>query len=87
MALSFVSGTMALANWGFSVSDISQLAGAGRAAGTWLMAQIRDRGLIEFIGIDIDSVLTRRGIIKTTKLHLRWDKKLRLLRNNKPDFY
>lgn len=84
MALSFVSGTMTLANWGFSTGDIALLAGAGRQAGTWLMSQIKDRGLIEFMNIDIDSVLSRKGIVNTTELHLRWDKKLRLLRNNRP---
>ena len=84
MALSFAAGTLTLVNWGFSAGDIATLAGAGRAVGTWLNAQLADRALLDFMAIDIDSIITRKGFIDTVALHQRWDRKLRLLQNNEP---
>jgi hypothetical protein len=84
MSLSFVTGTWQLATWGFSAGDVALLAGAGRSAGNWLIAQLKDRALLDFMSIDIDQILTRKGLIDTVSLHQRWDVKLRLLQNNKP---
>lgn len=84
MALSFAVGTSALVNWGFSAGDIAVMAGAGRTVGTWLMAQSKDRGLADFLSVDTDKILTRRGLVDINALHKRWDCKLTLLQNGRP---
>ena len=83
MAVSFASGSFALANWGFSAGDIAVIAGAGRSVGNWLMAQAKDRNLLDFLGLDVDSVILRKGLLDTGALHQRWDQKLHLLRNGR----
>lgn len=84
MALTFVAGTMTLSNWGFGPGDIAALAGAGRHVGNWLMAQTRDRNMVEFLKLDIDTILTRRGLVDVVELHKRWDNKITLYRNGQP---
>jgi hypothetical protein len=84
MALSFSLGTGALLSWGFSAGDIAVMAGAGRAAGTWLVAQLKDRALIDFLSVDVDEIVTRRGLVDVNALHQRWDRKLTLLQNGRP---
>ena len=85
MAVSFTGGAggLALANWGFSLGDIAALAGAGRYAGNWLMAQTRDRSLLEFLAVDVDDVILRKGLLDVVALHSRWDQKLFLLKNGR----
>ena len=83
MAVSFASGSFALANWGFSAGDIAAMAGAGRSAGNWLMAQARDRSLLEFLGVDVEDIVIRKGLLDVVALHSRWDQKLFLLQNGK----
>jgi hypothetical protein len=84
MALAFASGSLTLANWGFGVGDIAVLAGAGRNVGNWVMAQTRDRNLVDFLKVDIDTVIIRRGLIDVVELHKRWDRKLTLFQNGRP---
>ena len=81
MAVSFAANSIALANWGFSAGDIAAIAGAGRNIGTWVMAQIRDQNLLDFIKVDPDHLIPRKGIIDPTALHKRWDVALILLQN------
>ncbi|KAL8673942.1 MAG: hypothetical protein Q9168_001637 [Polycauliona sp. 1 TL-2023] len=83
MALSFQSGSVALATWGFSVGDIATIAGAGRKAGTWIMAQFRDRALFDWMNVDIDTVFRRKGLFVTAILQKRWDEKFILMKNGK----
>ncbi|MCJ1351309.1 MAG: hypothetical protein MMC33_001293 [Icmadophila ericetorum] len=83
MALSFVTGSSALAQWGFSVGDIAVLAGAGRKVGNWLMSAKRDQELFEFLKVPITDIIQRKGFIDTLALHKRWDNKLVLLKNGK----
>jgi hypothetical protein len=84
MALTFAAGSLKLTNLGFGVGDIAVLAGAGRNVGNWIMAQTRDRNLVDFLQVDIDTVITRRGLIDVVELHKRWDRKLVLFRNGRP---
>lgn len=84
MALSFVAGSWQLVNWGFSTGDIAIAVGAGRAVGNWIMSERRDQALIDFMALDTDALLSRRGLVDTVSLHQRWDQKIRLLKNNKP---
>jgi hypothetical protein len=88
MAVSFFGSSLALANWGFSVGDIAVIAGAGRKAGTWMFAQFKDRNLLDWMNIDVDAVLVRKGLCATTELHDRWDTKITLIQNGqkKPIF-
>lgn len=81
MALSFAAGSVTLASWGFSASDIAVLAGAGRSGFNWLMAQTRDLSLLEFMKVDPDDLISRKGLIDLSALHDRWDAKLILLKN------
>lgn len=81
MSLSFFPGTTALSNWGFGAGDIAVMAGAGRAVGNWLMAQRRDRALLDFLALQPEDILQRKGLVDTVALHNRWDTKLVLLRN------
>ncbi|CAI6341297.1 unnamed protein product [Periconia digitata] len=81
MAVSFTGGSIALANWGFSIGDIAVLAGAGRKAGNWVYAQFKDSNLIDWMGVDEDAVLPRKGLCDTSELHNRWDTKLVLIQN------
>lgn len=81
MALSFIGGSVTLANWGFSVGDIAVLAGAGRNATTWVLAQFKDQNLIDWLGFDVDTILERKGICATNELHTRWDTKITLIQN------
>jgi hypothetical protein len=83
MALSFVANTMTLSTWGFSAGDIAVLAGAGRAVGTWVMANIKDRSLLDFLNVDSKDILVRAGLVDTAMLHLRWDNQLTLFQNGK----
>ncbi len=83
MAVSFASGSLALANWGFSAGDIAAIAGGGRSAGNWLMAQFRDRSLLEFLAVDVENIILRKGLLDVVALHSRWDQKLFLLKNGK----
>ena len=82
MALTFAAGS--LTNWGFGVGDIAVLAGAGRNVGNWVMAQTRDRNLVDFLRVDIDTIITRKGLIDMVELHKRWDRRLTLFRNGRP---
>lgn len=84
MAVSFAAGSVTLVNWGFGAGDIAVMAGAGRAAGNWIMAQVKDRALVEFLSLDIDAVMSRRGLLDITSLHQRWDRKITLLQNGRP---
>lgn len=81
MALSFIGGSVTLANWGFSVGDIAVLAGAGRNATTWVLAQFKDQNLIDWMGFDVDTILKRKAICDTTELHSRWDTRITLIQN------
>jgi hypothetical protein len=81
MALSFIGGSVTLANWGFSVGDIAVMAGAGRNATTWVLAQFKDQNLIDWMGFDVDTILKRKAICDTTELHSRWDARITLMQN------
>jgi hypothetical protein len=81
MSLSFLSGSLTVANWGFSAGDVAVIAGAGRKAGTWLLAQFKDRTLFDWMNVDVDAVFTRKGLFETADLHKRWDQKIYLLKN------
>jgi len=83
MAVSFASGTITLANWGFGAGDIAVIAGAGRAVGNWLMAQRRDRALLDFFAVQPEDILQRKGLMDVVALHKRWDQKLVLLKNGR----
>ena len=83
MSLSFSTNSTVLAQWGFSAGDIAAMAGAGRAVGTWVMAQARDRTLLEFMRIDASNLIARKGLIDRFTLHERWDAKLILLQNGR----
>lgn len=81
MSLTFGTGSLALASWGFSVGDIAALAGAGRKIGTWLTAHLSDRALFDWMDTDVDTIFTRRGLLDVEQLHRRWDQKIVLLQN------
>jgi hypothetical protein len=81
MALSFATGHLTLSTWGFGAGDIAVLAGAGRAVGTWVMNQIKDQALLQFMRVDPEDLIPRKGLIDTTALHQRWDVRLTLLHN------
>ncbi|MCJ1414751.1 hypothetical protein MMC32_001079 [Xylographa parallela] len=83
MALSFVTGTMTLSSWGFGAGDIAVMAGAGRFVGNWLMAQRQDRALLDFLALQPEDILQRKGLVDTVALHNRWDKRLVLLKNGR----
>ena len=84
MAISFASGSWALANWGFGAGDIAVIAGAGRTVGTWLFAQVRDRNLLSFLSVDAEDAISRKGLLDVVALHRRWDTQITLLKNGKP---
>lgn len=71
MAVSFASGTITLANWGFGAGDIAVIAGAGRAVGNWLMPQRRDRALLDFFAVQPEDILQRKGLMDVVALHKR----------------
>ncbi len=75
---------MTLVNWEFGAGDIAVMAGAGRAAGTWVMAQMKYRALVGFLSLDTDAIMGRRGLLDITTLHQRWDRKFTLLQNGNP---
>lgn len=83
MAVSFAANSVTLANWGFSAGDIATLAGAGRAIGTWVTAQIKDQNLLDFMRVDPEDLIPRKGIIDPIVLHKRWDISLTLLQNGR----
>ncbi|MCJ1319264.1 hypothetical protein MMC15_004600 [Xylographa vitiligo] len=74
---------MTLTSWGFGAGDIAVMAGAGRFVGNWLMAQRRDRALLDFLALQPEDILQRKGLVDTATLHSRWDNKLVLLKNGK----
>ena len=59
------------------------MAGAGRAVGTWLMAQAKDRTLLDFLQVHTNDIIARKGLIDRYALHERWDTKLVLLQNGR----
>lgn len=75
---------MTLVNWGFGAGDIAVMAGAGRAAGNWVMAQMKDRAPVDFLSLYIDAIMSRKGLLGISALHERWNKKLTLLQNLRP---
>ncbi|KAH6680208.1 hypothetical protein B0J14DRAFT_578081 [Halenospora varia] len=81
MSLSFAANSLTLVNWGFSAGDIATLAGAGRAAVTWVTNNFKDRGLLEFMKVDAEDLIPRKGIIDLVALHSRWDVRMTLLQN------
>ena len=81
MAVSFAAGHSILSSWGFGAGDIAVLAGAGRAVGTWVMNQIKDQALLEFMKVDPEDLIPRKGLVDTTALHQHWDVRLTLLHN------
>lgn len=83
MAVSFTKGSLTLANWGFGAGDIAVLAGAGRSVGNWLLANAKDRSLFEFLDVDVENVILRKGLIDVGTLHQTWDTQLVLLKNGK----
>ena len=83
MSLAWATGSSTLAQWGFSAGDIAAIAGAGRSVGTWLMAQSKDRMLLDFLQTEAHDVIKRRGLIDRVALHERWDTRLFLLQNGR----
>ncbi|RYP41940.1 hypothetical protein DL767_000677 [Monosporascus sp. MG133] len=81
MSLSFTANSLTLANWGFSAGDIATLAAAGRAAVTWATNNFKDRGLLEFMKVDAEDLVPRKGLIDPVALHKRWDVRMTLLQN------
>ena len=86
MAVSFAANSVMLANWGFSAGDIAAIAGAGRGIGTWVMAQMKDQSLLDFMKVDPEDLIPRKGIIDPIALHKRWDVSLTLLQNGRKRF-
>ena len=68
MSLSFATNSTVLSQWGFSAGDIAAMAGAGRAVGTWVVAQVRDRDLLDFLRVDVTDVILRKGLIDRSVL-------------------
>ena len=83
MSLAWNTGSSTLAQWGFSAGDIAAIAGAGRSVGTWLMAQSKDRMLLDFLQTEAHDVIRRRGLIDRVALHEQWDTRLFLLQNGR----
>lgn len=83
MSLVWATGSSTLAQWGFSAGDIPAIAGAGRSVGTWLMAQSKDRMLLDLLQTETHDVIKRRGLIDRFALHERWDTGLILLQNGR----
>jgi hypothetical protein len=51
--------------------------------GNWLLAQAKDRSLFEFLNVDVENVMSRKGLIDVNALHSTWDTQLILLKNGK----
>ena len=83
MAVSFTKGSLTLANWGFGAGDIAVLAGAGRSVGNWLLASAKDRSLFDFLNVDVENVILRKGLVDVIALHETWDTQLVLLKNGR----
>lgn len=83
MSLSFATNSTVLSQWGFSAGDIAAMAGAGRVVGTWVIAQARDRNLLDFMRVDVNDVIVRKGLIDRFVLQERWGTKLVLLQNGR----
>ncbi|KAH0565506.1 hypothetical protein GP486_001100 [Trichoglossum hirsutum] len=83
MALASVASTSTLSRWGYCPSDISVIVGAGRTVGTWVMAQLKDQALLDFMRVAPEDLVVRRGLIDMNSLHRRWDVSLTLLQNGK----
>ncbi|KAF2809779.1 uncharacterized protein BDZ99DRAFT_571536 [Mytilinidion resinicola] len=81
MSLSFAAGSLVLSNWGFGAGDIATIAGAGRAAVTWVTNNFKDRGLLDFMKVDAEDLVPRKGLIDPVALHMRWDVRMTLLQN------
>jgi hypothetical protein len=77
MALTFAATNSALQSWGISAGDIAVLAGAGRAVGTWVMNKFKDEALLQFMRVDPEDLIPRRGLIDPSALHQRWDVRIR----------
>jgi hypothetical protein len=83
MSLQFSTGLKAVAQLGIGAGDIAVMAGAGRAVGTWVMNRFKDQALLEFMKVDPEDLIPRRGIIDLVELHKRWDVRLKLLQNGR----
>jgi hypothetical protein len=81
MSLTFSTDSGTLTSWGFGAGDIATLAGAGRAIVTWVTTNFKDKGLLEFMRVDVEDLIPRKGIIDPIALHKRWDVRITLLRN------
>ena len=83
MAVNFLPNSWTIQNWGFSAGDVAVVAGASRPVVTWVMTQVKDRALMDFLSLDVDTLITRKGIMNVNEVHRRWDDKLYLLRNGR----
>ncbi|KAJ5909888.1 hypothetical protein N7504_004531 [Penicillium tannophilum] len=70
-----------LVSLGVSITDVANLAGAGRAVGTWVMNSFKDQGLLQFMKLDPEDLVPRKGLLDPVALHEKWDSQLTLLVN------
>lgn len=84
MALTFAKNSWHLVNWGFSVTDIVTLIGAGRGIITWLNVNGRDSDFLSFLNIEETELDLRPGLLDVAALNKRWGKEIGLLRNGCP---
>jgi hypothetical protein len=61
--------------------DAAVIAHAARNVGNWLMAQTRDSNLVNSLNVDINTVITQRGLIDVLRLQKRWSFEIRLFKN------
>jgi hypothetical protein len=87
MAVSFASNSLHLANWGFSLGDLAVVSGAGRAVITWMTAQQRDSGLLDFLNTVPSELGLRKGLVSPESLNNRWGRELSLLCNGRRNDY
>jgi hypothetical protein len=76
MALTFAKNGFYLMNWGFSVTDLIALAGAGRGVIIWLTADRRDSSLLSLLNVDEADLNLRLGLLDLSALNKRWGKEL-----------
>lgn len=83
MSIQATTGSGSLFALGLSAGDIVTLYGLGRQFGNWFTAGSGDAELLNMVGEDEGSLLTRRGTVDVTTFKRRWGRKIRLLENGR----
>ena len=86
MALAF-SPSFDLAGYQLGVGEIAILTGVGRDVINWINNASRDRDFLQLLGLDSETILTRKGLLNVVELGERWSQQVTIIQNGNLAIY